>query len=415
MFHMKYLLISILCILVSIEAFSQELVVKSFRLNESDLSARTQKRLDANGNICALIKVESIPVCEFGGYVIGDVEKKMGAYWVYVCAKNPITKKLIVSSDNFQPLEVEFSQFGISNIESGSTYTLRIESVNKNGFNILGGHKYVDLGLSVYWAECNLGALKPQDPGDKYAWGVNFSTNDTISKDIKNITGTKYDAVSQLWGEEWRMPTSSELSELLSVCIVYEDRENDIDGKRFIGPNGNTIFIPYTSKIKYSHDPSVLENYTSLWSGEKNKKYRLRIGYRPIILEMQSLSGNYIRPFGGEKAERYCRPVFNKPNNLRDENIWENPTNNRYLVKGQVVYSAKGEKPITTAVNIYDNRSGKFLQQIINDKGLFEIWVNKDQELRFEFNNDKEQKPTIIKVSPIMKVGMLYIPTFGLG
>jgi hypothetical protein len=111
--------------------FSQELVVKSFKLNERDLSARTEKRLDSNGNLCALIQVEAIPTCEFGGNIIGSVEKKLGAYWVYICAQNPTTRKLIVHSDHFQPLEVEFSNFGITPIVAGSTYTLKIETMDQ--------------------------------------------------------------------------------------------------------------------------------------------------------------------------------------------------------------------------------------------------------------------------------------------
>jgi hypothetical protein len=33
------------------------------------------------------------------------------------------------------------------------------------------GYEYVDLGLSVKWATCNVGADKPEDYGDYYAWG----------------------------------------------------------------------------------------------------------------------------------------------------------------------------------------------------------------------------------------------------
>ena len=59
--------------------------------------------------------------------------------------------------------------------------------------------------------------------------------------------------------------------------------------------------------------------------------------------------------------------------------------------------------------------TGRFIEKIINEKGLFELWVTKDQELRFEFDNEPEQKPTIMKVRPIMKAHLSYIPTFGLG
>ena len=33
------------------------------------------------------------------------------------------------------------------------------------------GHEWVDLGLSVYWSTCNLGAKSPEQYGDYYAWG----------------------------------------------------------------------------------------------------------------------------------------------------------------------------------------------------------------------------------------------------
>ncbi|MBQ0156683.1 MAG: hypothetical protein KBT22_08950, partial [Bacteroidales bacterium] len=33
------------------------------------------------------------------------------------------------------------------------------------------GHDYVDLGLSVKWATCNIGASKPEEYGDYFAWG----------------------------------------------------------------------------------------------------------------------------------------------------------------------------------------------------------------------------------------------------
>ena len=32
-------------------------------------------------------------------------------------------------------------------------------------------HGYVDLGLSVKWATCNIGAINPEEYGDYFAWG----------------------------------------------------------------------------------------------------------------------------------------------------------------------------------------------------------------------------------------------------
>lgn len=427
---MKNIIVTIACLLYSCSLFSQELSVKYFQLNEGDLSARTEKRLDSNGNQCALIKVEVIPACEFGGYVIGSVEKKLGAYWVYVCAKNPATRKLIVSSDNFQPLEVDFSKFGIMSLEAGLTYTLRIETIKPSAINIIGGHKYIDMGLSVNWADCNLGALSPQDAGDTYSWGLIFATGDTIPKDIKNICGTKYDAVSQLWGDEWRMPTEKELSELLYECISYDDIENNVEGKRIIGISGNSIFIPYTSSNVFIYK-SLANNEvngdlkdnkgTMLWSGNKKmatvpgSAFVPRfLGYFPAVTTLSQKS--YETRSLKEQHKYYIRPVIRKQK-VEDSSIFGgSPNNGRYLIKGQLIEDEiYGEIPISTPINIYDNKTGKFIQQIHNEKGLFELWVTKDQELRFEFDNEPEQESTIMKVRPVMKVHLWRKPTFGLG
>ncbi len=35
----------------------------------------------------------------------------------------------------------------------------------------LNDHTYVNLGLSVLWATCNIGASRPEEPGHYFAWG----------------------------------------------------------------------------------------------------------------------------------------------------------------------------------------------------------------------------------------------------
>lgn len=37
--------------------------------------------------------------------------------------------------------------------------------------NPYNGHDYVDLGLSVKWATCNVGASQPEQYGNYFAWG----------------------------------------------------------------------------------------------------------------------------------------------------------------------------------------------------------------------------------------------------
>ena len=63
------------------------------------------------------------------------------------------------------------------------------------------GHDYVDLGLSVKWATCNVGASSPSDYGDYYAWGETSTKSSydednskTYGKSMGNIGGnSSYD------------------------------------------------------------------------------------------------------------------------------------------------------------------------------------------------------------------------------
>lgn len=116
----------------------------------------------------------------------------------------------------------------------------------------------VDLGLSVYWASCNLGAEKPEESGDYYAWGetkpksnyseYNYSyydANTTVMTDIGNdISGTQFDAATVNLGSDWRMPTKIEMKELMDNCEWKWSQINNINGYVVTGKNGNSIFLP---------------------------------------------------------------------------------------------------------------------------------------------------------------------------
>ena len=90
----------------------------------------------------------------------------------------------------------------------------------------INGHEYVDLGLSVKWATCNVGASKPEDYGNDYAWGETSTkssyTSDsskTYGKQMNDIKGnSQYDAARANWGGTWRLPTGAELEELKNKC-----------------------------------------------------------------------------------------------------------------------------------------------------------------------------------------------------
>lgn len=121
----------------------------------------------------------------------------------------------------------------------------------------------VDLGLSVKWATCNVGATKPEEYGDYFAWGetspkevydsktykyVKITVTDEFVRceyeDLGNISGTQYDAASVNWGGSWRMPTQAEQQELFDNCTWNWTTQNGVNGMEVTGPNGNSIFLP---------------------------------------------------------------------------------------------------------------------------------------------------------------------------
>lgn len=127
------------------------------------------------------------------------------------------------------------------------------------------GYEYVDMGLSVKWATCNVGGSKPGDSGDAFAWGETEPKEIYTSENfvgLNNVTQLplSHDAANVNWGGNWRMPTHEEFVELYSNSIVFpsiKKNSNNIDvlGLVFYSKvNGNTLFFPYTfTKVKSNY------------------------------------------------------------------------------------------------------------------------------------------------------------------
>ena len=128
--------------------------------------------------------------------------------------------------------------------------------------------EYVDLGLSVKWATFNVGASKPEDYGDYFAWGetepketYNWATYkwcqgtaNTFTKycsnsqygnaDYKTTLDPEDDAAIVHLGGDWRMPTIEEWMELKQNCTWKKITINGITGCQVTAKNGNSIFLP---------------------------------------------------------------------------------------------------------------------------------------------------------------------------
>ncbi len=125
----------------------------------------------------------------------------------------------------------------------GDKICFRVNATTDRG--TANGHEWVDLGLSVKWATCNVGATKPKEYGNYYAWGETSpkssytSSNYTYSSNPTTLPLNR-DAVAVNWGGNWRMPTLNEIKELKEKCKwTWTGR-----GYTVTGPNGNSIFLP---------------------------------------------------------------------------------------------------------------------------------------------------------------------------
>lgn len=153
----------------------------------------------------------------------------------------------------------------------------------------------VDLGLpsGLKWASYNLGASKPEEYGDYYAWGdtepyyssleplvwkvgkeagydwpsykwckgsyntiTKYCTNASYGyegyTDNKTVLDPEDDAAYVNLGSSWRMPTDAEWAELEAKCTWEWVSVNEVYGYKVVGPSGNSIFIPAAKGIYYT-------------------------------------------------------------------------------------------------------------------------------------------------------------------
>ena len=172
----------------------------------------------------------------------------------------------------------------------------------------------VDLGLSVNWASCNLGASCPEGKGNYYAWGDTkenrypfmwnnyiFWNGSYMLKYRGTTLGDKYvnhfsiyvdsngklfvktdyerllnhdDAAFVATDGEWRMPTLEEWKELFAHTDKDITTENGVRGMRFYGRGRgddvlNSIFIPFEYDDVFD---LWTPNYPQECFDKKNKK-----------------------------------------------------------------------------------------------------------------------------------------------
>ena len=137
----------------------------------------------------------------------------------------------------------------------------------------LNGHEWVDLGLSVRWATCNVGSSVPSGYGDYYAWGeietkMEYTEENSVTYGVElgDISGNpQYDVATANWGEGWRMPTKEEYIELLHECDWELTSLDGMLGCKVTGPNGNSIFLPAAGD-RYGSSLAYVGEHGAFWS-----------------------------------------------------------------------------------------------------------------------------------------------------
>ena len=195
------------------------------------------------------------------------------------------------------------------------------------------GHEYVDLGLSVMWATCNIDATKPEEYGTYYAWGETETKSDYSSDRYKyfwessnNIFISKYnyssrcgsidgnitilpdyDVAYKKWKGSWRIPTEQEFEELLNNCSWRWTTQNGVTGylvtSKRTGYTDQSIFLP-TTGVYYGSTNYRSGTYGCYWSSSLSAEDPFN-AYQLVLTNDKCDTISCWRPYG-----LAIRPVF---------------------------------------------------------------------------------------------------------
>ena len=204
---------------------------------------------------------------------------------------------------------------------ASSVDSITIVSANNNVEN-KNEHQYVDMGLSVMWATCNIGANSPEEFGDYFAWGEKETKHEHTPENWKGTAGTTWnlndDPARNAWGGDWRVPTYWEFKELIDNCRAIHCVKMCKDGYGIIGTqfiskiNGNKIFLPMAghSDLFYNYNADQFPQRSYGGTGSyRTSQYGIGIILLPwggLDFEISSFPyyvGQSIRPVFGESIQ----------------------------------------------------------------------------------------------------------------
>ena len=224
--------------------------------------------------------------------------------------------KSLIINDNYQPNDggVKFEKIIYNRVND----IIWLEVPKK--------YTFIDLGLSVKWAEQNVGATKVEEIGLYFAWGETKGysgitddkkftwtdyklcngSNTTLTKYNNNssygvvdniMTLEYYNDASALSNPICRTPTYDEFKELTANTTPTWETVNGVKGVRLTASNGNSIFIPAGG---YTENGNLKELGKSsyLWSSTVSTSKSIGSGYFFASSDGTFKTANYYRICG---------------------------------------------------------------------------------------------------------------------
>ena len=230
----------------------------------------------------------------------------------------------------------------------------------------------IDLGLpsGTKWACCNIDANAPNQYGNRYAWGETTSKSEfnwgnykyRYNSIGKEISGTQYDVAHEKWGGSWCMPTKDQFEELLNnTKSEWFVAPGDVIGRRFIGSNGNMIFLPLlhgeaTGAFYWSSTNDVVQSSQSY-------KLRFSTDSRKVEINVSNhCDGNSIRPV---------------QDNSSGGGTSVDPSGNTYIPLSDLLKRPMGVANLDMATTSFSDLAEALSKQYtLTEKTISEWWCN---------------------------------------
>lgn len=168
----------------------------------------------------------------------------------------------------------------------------------------------VDMGLSVKWMSCNLGADNPWELGDRYQWGGltpvegDGSADGWQSPETNEISATVYDAIYTNTNNTRCLPTRTEFQELVNNCdrewVTYHGVKGNLVTSR---KNGAALFFPGIPDYKKEDvTPQAMGGYFSgsKSNGPSGRVYVCQTG-NGVFYQVE-MNGYYALPLRGVES-----------------------------------------------------------------------------------------------------------------